>query len=182
MLAITILQFLGLTALGLLLGIVVTPLILCLGRTIASVLALTVVLLRATLTFKLSPKQVLKVFPKLLKDLPKYMNKPIHESQGAKDNICFPKPVHNTYQSRDAVIVAVSQTETPKKSTNGSSYTDNQNRHHMVKQPTIKKASDTTPDIFHRVILFYKSYYGHSTKVEKNHGCIVEVVERKLRW
>ena len=42
--------------------------------------------------------------------------------------------------------------------------TPNQNALDAVNQPAFKKA----PTIFHRIILFYRSYYGRSAKVEKN--------------
>jgi len=38
----------------------------------------------------------------------------------------------------------------------------------MVKCPAIIKVSNSFQNAFHSVILFYRSFYGHSTKVEKN--------------
>jgi hypothetical protein len=39
----------------------------------------------------------------------------------------------------------------------------------MVNQPFIPNILNKLYEIFHQIILFYRSYYGHSTKVEKNH-------------
>jgi len=168
MLTMVLLKFVGFTALGLLIAVIVVPLIFHLSKIMTYALALVVVLLRATLTSKLTLKKAFKTFPKLLKALPKYMNEPVYEGDSTKGKIRLPKPIYDAYDGGGIIIATVGQTRTPQKPTDSSSYTDNQNRHGLVEQPTIKKLSNFTLHIFHRVISFYRSYYGHSTKVEKN--------------
>jgi hypothetical protein len=162
MLATTVLQIFGLFAIGALIALMVTPLIFRTAEIVIYVLALIVVLLRAMITSQLPPKKVFEAFHKLLNGFPKYMNSPIHKSDSTKDNVCFPNAIDNAYGT------IVSQVITPQKPTNGSSYADNHNGYGFVKQPTIKKLFNSTCNICHRIILFYRSYYGHSTKVEKN--------------
>ena len=155
-------RFLGLIALGALVGVVVVPLILYLSQIVAYVLAVIVVLLRLALTSQLSPKEVFKTFPKLLKESHKYMNRPIHESDATKGNICHPNAIDNGHHA------SVSHVITSQKPTDSKSYECSQNSLDVVKQPLIPDIPKKFRQIVHRTISFYRSYYGHSTKVEKN--------------
>lgn len=162
MLTVTILKIVGLTALGALVGLIATPFILYLARIIAYVLALVMVLLRATLISQLSPKEVFKTFPKLLKESHKYVNSPIHESDATKGSICHPNGIDNSHHA------SVSHVITSQKPTDSKRYERNQNSLDVVKQPFIPDIPKDFRHIFHRTISFYRSYYGHSTKAEKN--------------
>jgi hypothetical protein len=48
----------------------------------------------------------------------------------------------------------------------------NEGRYNRTETSMFKQPKTTSPnklfEVFHKVILFYRSYYGHSTKVEKN--------------
>jgi len=148
-------------SLGAMIGIIVTPFILYLMEVFAYALALTIVILLR--------RRRLKELPKLLKAFPKFTQKPVDASQTSKAGIYYPNPTHNSRQSIvDRDIIGVRRKQIAYTSDDGDYHPSDNNACDVVKQPTIKKASDTTPNIFHRVILFYKSYYGHSTKVEKN--------------
>jgi hypothetical protein len=162
MLVATALQLLGLFAIGVLIALVVTPLILCATEIVMYTLALLVVLLRAMLASQLPPKKVFETFRKLMKDFPKYVNRPIYKSNSTNDNVRFPDAIDNTYGS------SISQIITPQKPTDSKGYACDQNKLDMVKQPFIPDTLKKCRKLFHTIILFYKSYYGHSTKVEKN--------------
>lgn len=167
MLATTVLQLLGVFAIGALIALIVTPLILRIAGIVIYALALIVVLLRAMLTSQLPPKKVFKAFHKLLKDFPKYMNSPIYKSDGTKDNVCFPNAIDNAHHA------GVSQTITSQKPPDSKSYARNENSLDMVNQPFIPHTLKKLRKTFHTIILFYRSYYGHSTKVEKNQNNIM---------
>jgi hypothetical protein len=160
MLAVTVLQLLGLVALGVLVGYIVTPLILHLAQMIAYILAVIVVLLQAVLTSQLPPKKVFKSFPKLFSELPNYTWKPIYKGDGSETRIRYRNDIPN---SGKIVIIGVS--ENAFQNPDGKDYCPTQqDTIDTPKQPTVKKVSD----VVHDVILFYRSFYGHSTKVEKN--------------
>ena len=154
------LTLVGIIAVATIVGYLVTPLILYLARIVAYVLAVIVVLLRAALTKRLTPKDVLNVFPQLFSEFPNYTHKPICEGDSSETRIRYRNDIPN---SGKIVIVGVS--ENGFQNPDGKDYCPaQQNTTDMIKQPTIKKVSN----IIHNVTLFYKSYYGHSTKVEKN--------------
>jgi hypothetical protein len=165
MLATIILKLLGLFAIGVLIALIVTPLILRITEIVIYALALVVVLLRATLTSQLPPKEVFKAFPKLLKKSHKYVNSPIHESDATKGSIYHPNDIDNGHHA------SVSHVTTSEKPTDSKRYERNQNSLDVVKQPFIPDIPKKFRQIFHRIISFYSNYYGHSTKVEKNPQC-----------
>ena len=147
--------------LGAIIGIIATPFMLYLMELFAYALALIIVILLR--------RRKLKELPKLLKSFPKFTQEPVDASQASKASIHYPNPIHNSRESvinRD--IIGVRRKQTAHTSDEADHHPSDNNVFDTVKQPTIKKVSDTTPNIFHRVILFYKSYYGYSTKVEKN--------------
>jgi len=162
MLTTTALQLLGWFAIGALIALIVTPLIFRTAETAIYVLALIVVLLRAMLTSQLPPKKVFETFPKLLKESHKFMNSPIHESDATKDSICHPNTIDNGHHA------SVSHVVTSQKPPDSKSYERSQNSLDVVKQPFIPDIPKKFRQIFHRTISFYRSYYEHSTKVEKN--------------
>jgi len=165
MLVIAILQLLGLIALGALIGLTITPFILYLSQIVAYVFALIAVLLRATLTSKLTPKKAFNTFPKLLKEFPKYTDKPIYEGNNSKATIKYPNPIKDIRQFMvDRSIVSVNGESIAHTCGHADYRPNNQNIYDTPKQPIIKKILNTTLNLFHSVILFYKEFYGHSTK------------------
>ena len=162
------LQLLGIIVLGIFMGLVVTPLIFYLTKIVAFLLALTVVLIRATLT----SKKAFKVFPKFLKELPKYTREPIYESNNGKACIHYPYPIHDSRKRMEhRGIIGIDRFQVAYIA-NARSKADyrpsNKNTFDMVNQPTIKKVSNIIPNIFHKIILFYRRFYRCSTTVEQN--------------
>jgi hypothetical protein len=155
----------GMIAIGALVGLIITPFILYLSTVVAYALALGITLIRVILT----SKQFLNVFPKLLKEFPKYTNKPVYESNNSKAAIDYPNPSKDDKNPMiDRGIITATCEQIGYTSRHTSYCPSNQNVPNMPKQPSIKKVSNIIQNVFHRIILFYKSYYGHSTKVEKN--------------
>jgi hypothetical protein len=156
MLAIAVLQFLGLTALGLLIGILVTPFVLYAARIIAYALASNIVLIRATLR----SKPVREVFPKVTEE-------PVPTADGSKPKIYPPNYIHSTRGCRvsreDIYMKPIPNLDDKYR------YENRYNQLHtdILKQP-ITKRLNTISTVLHGVLLFYKNFYGHSTKVEKN--------------
>jgi hypothetical protein len=162
MLAEGVFTVVGIVAIATAAGYLVTPLLFYLTQAILYLLALTVVLLRATLTFRLTPKDVLNVFPQLLCKFRKYANSPIYESRNREDGSQYPKPV---YESSPPIVARrIYRAKIGTESHRTNYYPAKKNACDMLKQPAVEKISKAV----HSVLLFYKSFYGHSTKVEKN--------------
>jgi len=156
----------GIIAIGVIIGYLVTPLIFYLMEGIIYLLAVTVVIMRAILTKRLTPKDVFNLFPQLLCKFHTHTNRPIYESRNRESRIQQPHPTHKDrpcMESGRNVGVAIQ----PIAHSSGDSnyHPAKKDAFNMVKCPAIIKVSNT----IHTVLLFYRSYYGHSTKVEKNH-------------
>jgi hypothetical protein len=157
-----VLRVLGLIALGGLIGtvigIIATPFVLQL----TVILAYTVASMIAVILRRRTWKESLKGFPSMAKPL----NAIIHNSHNKEQAISYAKCVpdfrDHSYGTIDRNVVR--HTQTPTNPDTNPYDAANQDTSDMVNQPALKKA----PTVFHRIILFYRSYYGHSTKVEKN--------------
>lgn len=148
-------------AVGVVVGYLITPFIFYLTE----VTAYAVALLLNVRIMKKYTRQQLRGFPKL-KELPKLMNRPSHHSDSRKQRIEYPQPIHNNRPcvvDRDniAVVNGEPQTDT---SNEGGYRPANDDAPNMVKCPTIEKLSKAV----HNLLSFYRSFYEHSTKVEKN--------------
>jgi len=156
MLALAILQLLGLIALGLL----VTPFLFCLMGITVSVIVLIVNIL-----IRLMRQQSLKGFPKVFKKFLWFSDSIMHHSENSEYKIYPPNYTHSIRVSSEngRYIQPVSNLE------GKSYYEDDVNKYHldMPDEPVATKLEQML-NIFHKTILFYRSYYGHSTKVEKN--------------
>ena len=117
----------GILAIGVIAGYLITPFIFYLMKAIAYVLAVIAVLLRATLTLRPTPKDVLNAFPQLLCKFRYYANEPIYGCKTTESNICFPNHIYNTYNTRDVGIVASSQNRACQKPNHSSHYATKQN-------------------------------------------------------
>jgi hypothetical protein len=159
MLTIAIFQLLGRIALGTLIGLIVTPFMFYLLDIMAYALALIIAIL-----FR---KRALKELPELLKTFPKFTQKPVSRSDTSKYEINQQNYIHDTRgcrvdrKNRHKVVCDL----------DGKGYYEdntNDSRLYLPQQPVTTKLEKML-NVFHSVILFYRSYYGHSTKVEKNH-------------
>jgi len=161
-----VLRILGLIALGGLIGavigIIATPFILQL----TAILAYAVASIIAVILGRRTWEESLKGFPPLINP----MNTIVHQSNNKQDNIRYPKRIHDVRNNSNGMvngsIMHQSQTTTQQTATNRQ--TANDNALDAVNQPTIKNILNTFRNVIHRLMLFYRSYYGHSTKVEKN--------------
>lgn len=151
MLAVVVFKILGLVILGgligALVGLVITPFVLYLAYLVAYAIASTLVRSRQPT---------------------KPLNDIIHHSHPKEQTIKYAKHIPDFREYSNGIVDRniVRHTPMPKKPSATPYGAPNQNIFDTVNQPAFKKAST----IFHRIILFYRSYYGHSTKVEKNHG------------
>jgi hypothetical protein len=157
-----VLRILGLIALGALggalIGVIATPFILQLIVIVAYALASTIAVILKRRTWRES----FKGFPPLANPL----NTIIHPSHCKEHTISYAKPIPDFRDDSNGIVYrnVVSHPPMTEKPSTTPRQTANYNALDAVNQPTFKKAST----IFHRIILFYRSYYGHSTKVEKN--------------
>jgi hypothetical protein len=169
MLVLIVFKILGLGVLGALVGILTTPFVLYMLQALAYMLALMVVLLRATLASHLTVKEALNVFPQFVKEFPKYADEPVSDGKNGKPSIEYPNPSKHLRQSiQNGRRVNISKQADAYKGWQASNPPNNQGIRDMPKQPIIKETLNAVCNLFHSVLLFYKSYYGHSTKVEKN--------------
>ena len=170
MLAADLLRIIGLTALGALggalIGVIATPFILQLTVIVTYALASTIAVILRRRTWRES----LKGFPPLANPL----NTIIHHSHCKEQTISYAKPIPDFRDHSDGTIDrnVIRHTQMSTKPDTTTYNTPNQNTSDTVNQPAFKKA----PIIFHRIILFYKSYYGYSTKVEKNRFVAMNVL------
>ena len=161
---------LGIVAVSVVAGYLVTPLIFYALEAIAYLLALAVVLLRATLALKLTTKDVFNVLPQFLCKFRNYTNSELYKSRNRESRIQYTQPSHKDrpfMEGRRGISIAIQPIT---QSGNDADYRPaKKDALNMVKCPAIIKVSNA----IHDVILFYKSFYGHSTKVEKNHMSLV---------
>lgn len=155
----------GIAAVGIVLGYLITPLLFRAAEALAYLIAVMVVVLRARLTLKLTAKDVFNVFPQLLCKFHNCANKPNYENRNRESGIKYPQPAHKDQpfmEVRGGISIAVQ----PIAHTSGDSdhHPAKKDALNAVKCPAIIKVSNS----IHTVLIFYRSFYGHSTKVEKN--------------
>ena len=163
MLAVAILQVLGLTALGALVGIIATPFILYLVYIIAYALASII----AVLILK---KRTLGKGLMRFQQFVNPVNAIIHHSNNKQATVCYAKPIPDLRDNSNGIVDRhiMSQSQMPPKPSTTKCQTANHNTLDTVNQPIVKNTLKPLGNIFHRIISFYMSFYGHSTKVEKN--------------
>jgi hypothetical protein len=107
-------------------------------------------------------KKVLERFTKLAKCIPNFANTPNYRSHSGNCQVCPPNYVSG---NRKAMIegdisqhcdICNLENKNPKEDGSNTTY------------KMVGKKTDKMLDVFHSAILFYKSYYEHSTKMEKN--------------
>ena len=163
MLAVAIWKILGLIilggAIGALIGLVITPFVLYLAYLIAYGIASMIVM---TIPKKRTMRGRLVRFRQFANPL----NDTIYDSHGKEQSISYPKHIPNSGDHGNGVVDRgiVCHPPMPEKISTAPYSAPNQNVFDSVNQETFKKA----PTVFHQIVLFYRSYYGHSTKVEKN--------------
>jgi hypothetical protein len=152
----------GIVAIGVVVGYVVTPLIFYLMEVIAYVTALLVsIQIRRRYT-----RQQLR-FPKW-NDLPELIARPLsgHCRNNKNQRVKYPQPIHDSRQraiSGDN-ITEVNREYTAKNSNEGEYCPTENDPPNMVGRQIIEKVSKPV----HNLLSFYRRFYGHSTKVEKN--------------
>ena len=162
MLVISILQLLGILALSFLL----TPLVLSLITIIFAVFVLTAMILT-----RLTVQQSLKAFPKVFKRFARMKHDIDKEHRTGNYEIPSPNHLH----SMRVGIKKVRYLQ-PVHNLHSRNYCEqplDDLRLYVAKYPTIYFLSNKVNSVLkvvHKVILFYRSYYGLSTKVEKNHS------------
>jgi hypothetical protein len=157
MLILGILQLLGIIALSFL----VTPFIFYLIG-----MATSLIILAVNLAIRLARQKSLKGFPDVFEKFLRSANSVVYDSEQRKQEVYPPHYTHSVGVTREdrGYIPHV-----PKLKAQCYWKRNADNRHlHTPNQPIATKPEKVL-NVFHRVILFYKSYYGHSTKVEKNH-------------
>ena len=146
MVTLKILGFIALGGvIGALIGLVITPFVLYLAYLIAYAIASTLVRSRQPT---------------------KPLNDIIHHSHPKEQTIKYAEHIPDFREHSNGIVDRniICHTPMPKNPSATRYGAPNQNIFDVVNQPAFKKA----PTIIHRIILFYRSYYGHSTKVEKN--------------
>ena len=155
----------GIVAVGIVLGYLITPLLFHSAQALAYLIAVAGVLLRATLTSKLTAKDVFNVFPQLLCKFHNYANKPNYESRNRESGIKYPQP---TYEDQPCVEgggdIRIAIQSIAHSSSDANHHPAKNNALDVVKCPAIIKVSNG----IHAVVIFYRDFYRHSTKVEKN--------------
>ena len=160
MLVIGILQLLGILALSFLL----TPFVLSLIAIIFAVFVLT-----ATILARLTIQHSLKAFPKVFRRFARMKHDIDKEHRTGNHEIPSPNHLHSM-----RVRIEKGRYLQPicnLKSRDSCEDQSDELRLYRPKQPLIYLLSDKFNGVLkgiHRLPLFYKSYYGHSTKVEKN--------------
>ena len=155
-----ILGFIALGALaGALIGVIVTPFVLQLTVIVAYAVDSIIAVILKKRTWGESSKRFLPLLVNPLNSIIDHGHKKEHPISYAK-HIPDSREHSNGIVDRDIVC----HTPMPQRPSTTHYGTPNQDTFDMVNQPAFKKA----PTIFHRIISFYTSYYGHSTKVEKN--------------
>ena len=149
MLIVGILQLCGLIALAFL----VTPLMFYLIGTVVSIIVLT-----ANLSVRLTRQESFKNFPKVFKKFLWPTTGIIYQSDKTNSGVYPPDLAHSVRVDRKnggytQAVCNLEAQDYRKRSTNNS-------RLYLSKQPITNS--------FHNVILFYRNFYGPSTKVEKN--------------
>jgi len=167
MLVVLILEILGLIVLGLL----VAPLIFYMIGVIIYVLYL-IAWVVVIVTLLLARQKSLNDLAKLLNKFFRFTNKVYKQKDNSSYQVPKPRPIHSTGSCRADIenvrsVKPVCNLECP------SCWKGKLDdlRLYVTKYPIVKPFSGklkTVLNLAHRVILFYSSYYGHSTKVEKN--------------
>jgi hypothetical protein len=160
MLVIGILQLLGILALSFLL----TPLVLSLITIIFAVFVLT-----ATILARLTIQQSLKAFPKIFKRFARMKHDIDKEHRTGNYEIPSPNHLHSMRVGieKGRYLQPICNLE----SRDSCEEQSDELRLYRSKQPVIYLLSNKFNGVFksiHNLLLFYRSYYGHSTKVEKN--------------
>jgi len=152
------LQLLEVIALGALIGLIVTLFIFYLLDIMAYALVLIIVIL--------SRERALKELPELLKTFPKFTEKPVSRSDTSKYEVNQQNYIHDMRsrrvdrENRHKVVCDLDGKGYYKDDTNNS-------RLYTPKQPVATKLNKIL-NVVHSIILFYRRFYGCSTKVEKN--------------
>jgi hypothetical protein len=144
---------------GALIGSIITPFVLYLAYLVAYAIA--------SMMAMASPKK--RTIGKRLVRFTQFanpLNDVIHASHCKEHTVSYAKHIPDSREHSNGIVDRdiVCHTPMPQRPSATHYGTPNQNTFDMVNQPAFKKA----PTIFHRIILFYRSYYGQSTKVEKN--------------
>jgi len=160
MLVIDILKLLGILALSFLL----TPFVLSLMAITVAVFVLT-----ATILARLTIHQSLKAVPKIFKRFARMKHDVDKEHRTGNYEIPSPNHFHSMRVGieKGRYLQPISNLE----SRDSCEQQFDELRLYRPKQPVIYLLSDKFNDVLkgiHNLLLFYKSYYGHSTNVEKN--------------
>lgn len=161
MLAIGILQLLGIIALSFL----VTPLMFYLVGVATSLVILVLVLV-----VKLARQKALKSFPNVFKKFLWSANSVVYHSEKSKPEVYAPYYAHSVGVAREnrSYIPHV-----PKLKTQHDWKGNADNRHLDTPNQPIATKPDKMLGVFHGVLLFYRRFYGHSTIVEQNLAQII---------
>jgi hypothetical protein len=155
----------GIVAVGVVVGYLVTPLIFYLME----VTAYVAVLLVDVQIKKRYARQQLGRFPKW-NDLPDSISRPLsgHYCDNKKRRIEYPQPIHDSRpRSVNRVNITPVNRACKANTSNEREYCPTENYVlNMVNRQIIDKVSKPV----HNLLSFYRRFYGHSTKVEKNPG------------
>jgi hypothetical protein len=153
------LKLLGIGAIGALASLIVSPFILYLIDIMVYALAAIIAIL--------IKKRGANGLSELLQTFPKFTNEPVYGKDNRKPEIYPPNYIHST---RGVLVGKNNRHPKPIRDLEGKDYpkgSPNPNISDVPKQPVAAKV-DKMLNVVHSVLLFYKSYYGQSTKVEKN--------------
>ena len=156
MLVVGLLQLFGLIVLGFL----ITPFMFYLIGTIVAVIVLTI-----NLSVRLTRQKSFNSFPKIFKKFLWSPHSIVYHSKESEQEVYPPYYTHSigVIGKNRGYIPHVPNLKA-KHYWKGSP----DNRHLDTPNQAVATKLEKVRNVSHRIILFYRSYYGHSTKVEKN--------------
>ena len=158
MIAVGLLQLFGLIVLAFL----VTPLMFYLIGMVVAVIVLTI-----NLSVRLTRQKSFNSFPKIFKKFLRSSHSIVYHSKKSEQEVYPPHYTHSigvTRKNRGYIPYV------PNLKAKHYRESDPNNRHLDTPNQPVATKLEKVCNVSHRIILFYKSYYGNSTKVEKNLG------------